>query len=281
MNTIPFQSLLKNYKAIFLDSYGVLKNHKGAIHGAAEAIRLIQEMSLEMYVLTNDASRSPKLLAQNFNRIGLPDIEPSHIISSGMMAKEFLGFKVKGGKVVYLGTEDAAHYIEEADLETISISDLDIDDLDDVSALVFLDDEGFNWNSDINKTVNLLRKKNVPTVVANSDLTYPVSRNQVAIATGGVADIVERILGRKFIHFGKPDGRMFMYAYELLIEIGAFRKDEILMVGDTLQTDIRGGNKFGADTVLVLSGNTAASQAEILINSTGIQPDFICEDIGK
>ena len=28
------------------------------------------------------------------------------------------------------------------------------------------------------------------------------------------------------------------------------------MVGDTLHTDIIGGNKFGLDTVLVLSGNT-------------------------
>lgn len=280
MNITPFRTLLKNYKAIFLDSYGVLKNHQGAIPGAAETIRLIQDMGLEMYVLTNDASRSPKLLADNFNRIGILDIEPSHIISSGMMAKEFLRLKVNGGKVVYLGTEDAAHYIEEAGLETIPITDVDLNDLDDISAVVFLDDEGFNWNRDINKTVNLLRKKNLPTIVANSDLTYPVSKNNVAIATGGIADIVERILGQKFIHFGKPDGRMFMYAYELLIEIGDIRKNEILMVGDTLQTDIRGGNKFGADTVLVFSGNTPARQAELLIRSTGILPDFVCEDIG-
>ena len=182
MNLVSFRSILKNYKAIFLDSYGVLKNHDGLIAGADLTIQLIQEMGLEMYVLTNDASRSPQLLAEKFNEMGLPTIDASHIISAGMMAKEYLDFKIKGGRVVYLGTEDAAHYIEEAGLATVSITDLNLDELDDVSALVFLDDEGFDWNTDINKTVNLLRKINIPVVVANSDLTYPISRSRVMIS---------------------------------------------------------------------------------------------------
>lgn len=281
MNISPFRSLLKNYKAIFLDSYGVIKNHNGAIPGADETIRLIQLMGLELYVLTNDASRSPKLLAKKLNDIGLHDIDDSHIISSGMMALKYLRLKIKSGLVAYLGTKDASHYIEDAGLETISVSDIKPDNHDEITAIVFLDDEGFDWNKDINKAVNLLRQKNIPAIVANSDLTYPVSNNQVAIATGSVADLVQRSVGKHFIHFGKPDGRMFMYAYELLQEVGDYKKNEILMVGDTLYTDIIGGNKFGADTALVLSGNTPAHRAELLIESLGIKPDFICEHIGS
>ena len=49
------------------------------------------------------------------------------------------------------------------------------------------------------------------------------------------------------------------------------------MVGDTLQTDILGGNKFGLDTVLVLSGNTLPKDAENRITSTGIVPTYICD----
>ena len=131
-----------------MDSYGVLKNFNGLIPGAIETIRYIIETGREFYILTNDASRSPELLAEKFHNIGLMDIQTDHIISSGMMAKEYLGYKIRGGKVVYLGTEDAAHYIEEAGLDTISISDLDLNNIDDISALVFLDDEGFDWNTD-------------------------------------------------------------------------------------------------------------------------------------
>ena len=49
------------------------------------------------------------------------------------------------------------------------------------------------------------------------------------------------------------------------------------MVGDTLTTDILGGNHFGIDTALVLTGNILPHMADILIESTGIIPDYICE----
>ena len=51
------------------------------------------------------------------------------------------------------------------------------------------------------------------------------------------------------------------------------------MVGDTLKTDIIGGNKYGIDTCLVLSGNVLEKNAELLINSTGIIPNYICRSI--
>ena len=49
------------------------------------------------------------------------------------------------------------------------------------------------------------------------------------------------------------------------------------MVGDTLHTDILGGNKFGLDTALVLTGNLLPEDYENRIMSTGISPTYICE----
>ena len=51
------------------------------------------------------------------------------------------------------------------------------------------------------------------------------------------------------------------------------------MVGDTLETDILGGNRFGVGTMLALSGNSRAEHIEREIMATGIIPDYICEDI--
>ena len=88
--------------------------------------------------------------------------------------------------------------------------------------------------------------------------------------------MVESIVGKRFIRFGKPDSQMFMFAYDLIRERMTISKREILMVGDTLHTDILGGNKFGLDTVLVLSGNTLPDDAETRIRSTGILPTYVC-----
>ena len=147
--------------------------------------------------------------------------------------------------------------------------------------VIFLDDEGFDWNHDITKAINLLRHRNIPAVVANSDMTYPIARNEVAVATGGIAALVEHIVQQDFIHFGKPDLQMFFHAYEHLSQEIEIDRSEILMVGDTLETDIMGGNKFGLKTALTLTGNTSPERYKTKIKSSGIFPDYICETIGS
>lgn len=275
-----FLEVVSGFKAVFLDSYGVIKNYRGLIEGVQETLDYIQARGIEFRILTNDASRSQEQQAESFLRLGLKGIPAEKIVTSGMMAKQYLQLKIKGGKVAYLGTANAAHYIMQANLESVAIADLDKHDLNDIKAMVFLDDEGFDWNFDINRTVNLIRKKNMPIIVANSDNLYPVSHNDVSIATGGIAKLVESIINKRFIHFGKPDTQMFNFAFEDINRYSEYNKEDILMVGDTLHTDILGGNKFGIKTALVLSGNTSASEMEMNIRSTGIIPDYICESIG-
>ena len=280
MSYPSFFDIAKDFKVIMLDSYGVIKNYKGLIAGIEHTVDWIKTEGKTFRILTNDASRSQLQQQQSLARLGLENIELDEIITSGMMAKQYLEQKITNGKIAYLGTENSAHYILQSGLKHIPVCDVDLEDIDDISAFVFLDDEGFDWNADINKTVNLLRKKNMPVILANSDKFYPVAKHDVAVATGGIAKLVESMLHKKFIHYGKPDSQMFMYAYEgLSDEYGFIDKNDILMVGDTLETDILGGNKFGVKTMLVLSGNTSEKNVHQNIHSTGIIPDFICESV--
>lgn len=272
-----FKSVVAKYDVVFFDAFGVLKTHDTLIPGIEKTFAYLREKKKDFYVITNDASRSPVELAASYHRLGLTDIVPECIISSGMLAREYLGLKISKGTVAYLGTEKSAHYIETLGLKTLPISQLVLETMAEVNALVMLDDEGFDWNTDLSKTVNLLRRRNIPVVVANTDRTYPMSAHQVAIAIGGVADMIERIVGKHFIRFGKPDAQMFIFAYEHIKNYPNVSKKDILMVGDTLHTDIMGGNKFGLDTVLVLTGNTLPNEAEVRIQSTGIIPTYICE----
>ena len=256
-----------------------IRDSRGLISGVPNIIEEIRTLEKPLRILTNDASRSARRQVEKFERQGLSGIQKEEIITSGMMAKMFLKNKITSGKVAYLGTTQAAAYIIEANLEPIPVGQVNNDNIDEITAIVFLDDEGFDWNFDINATVNLLRKRNIPAIVANSDKIYPVAKNDVSIATGGIAQLVESILGREFIHFGKPDSQMFMHAFEQLQKVGKFQRKEILMVGDTLHTDILGGNKFGIDTLLVLSGNTRKENYQTLIQASGVIPDFVADSL--
>jgi len=273
-----FKNIVTNYKAVFFDAFGVLKNHQGLIPGIIKTFEFLDQKGIKYYILTNDSSRSPEALAKWYQDRGVWQVTSDKILSSGMLAMEFFKVKVTNGNAVaYLGTENSAHYIETAGLKTIAVKDVDFNNLDNIESFAFLDDEGFNWSEDINKTINLLRKKNMTVVVANTDINYPVSQNDISVAIGSLADMVEKIIGKMFIRFGKPDAQMFLLAFERALLDISVKRNEILMVGDTLYTDIIGGNKFGLDTVLVLSGNTLPDMAMIRISSSGIIPTYICD----
>ncbi|SHF02716.1 HAD-superfamily class IIA hydrolase, TIGR01459 [Mariniphaga anaerophila] len=273
-----FRNVVRNYKVVFFDAFGVLKSHRGLIPNIKSTFEYLERKGILYYVLTNDSSRSPEELSRWYVGHGLECITTDKILSSGMLAMEFFQTKLHDGNAVgYLGTRASAHYLETAGLKTVSICDIDLDNLDHIESFAFLDDEGFDWNVDINKTINLLRKKNMNVVVANTDKNYPINKNDISVAIGGLADLVEKILGKKFIRFGKPDAQMFALAYERALQDIDIKRNEILMVGDTLFTDIIGGNKFGMDTALVLSGNTLPEMAAVRIKSSGIIPTYVCE----
>ncbi len=277
MISANFKEIVSQYEVVFFDSYGVLRDYDGLVPGVQQTFEYLHKNDIDFYVLTNDASRGPKELANKFQSLGLEAISRSKIISSGMLARDYLKYKVKDGTVAFLGTAESAHYIETAGLKTLPIGELSLKQIDHINALVMLDDEGYDWYKDINKAINLLRMRNMPVIVANTDLTYPVSRGKIALAVGAISDMVEEIVRKNFIRFGKPDAQMFNFAYEHVLKTRMVDKDKILMVGDTLKTDIIGGNKFGIDTLLVLTGNTPPDKARLFIDSSGIIPDYICE----
>ena len=272
-----FKSIIDKYDIIFFDAFGVIKTYQGLMPGIEKTFEYLLAQGKEYYIVTNDASRSPAQLAESYHKNGLSVITSDRIISSGMLTKEYLDLKVDDGIVAFLGTPESSHYIESSGLHTLPVREIDSSNIDKVNALAFLDDEGFDWCADLNKTVNILRKRTIPVIVANTDRAYPVSIHDVGIAIGGIAAIIESIIGKQFIRFGKPDSQMFMFAYDMIREYRPITKKQIVMVGDTLQTDILGGNKFGLDTVLVLSGNTLAKDADNRITSTGIVPTYICD----
>lgn len=281
MEISNFKDVVESYDAIFLDAYGVLKNSQGIIPGMQTTIDHLHASGKPFYILTNDASRSPRQMVLRYQEQGLEGIETQHIISSGMMAHAYLKDTVTSGLVAYLGTKSSADYLKLEHGKTVSIMKVHSSEISDIKAVAFFDDEGFDWQIAINKTINILRQLTVPVVVANSDITYPVAKNEIALATGGIAEIIEQVSGKKFIHFGKPDGPMFYHAYQLLQDRGLdIPKNKILMVGDTLDTDILGGNKFGLHTMLTLSGNTSARKAAQKIQSKGIIPNYVVESIG-
>ena len=279
MDVVSFRDTADKYSVIFLDAYGVLKSSTGLIDGALQVVTSLIDSGKEVFVVTNDSSRSPESMAERYSKqAGRELLPPNRYISSGLLAAEYLEHQIPYGKVAYLGKPESAHYIEIAGKIPVSVSDCTA--RDNIVAIVILDDEGFDWFRDVNATLNLIRRKNVPVIVANADITYPTKGNDIAIAVGSLGELLSSITEKTFVRFGKPDSMMFAYSLaRARAQLPHVTKRDVLFVGDTLRTDIIGANTYGFDTSLVLSGNTLPETADLMIRTSGIIPTYISDSI--
>ncbi len=91
MDLVSFNETADKYSVIFLDAYGVLKSATGLIEGALETVTSLIDLGKEVFVVTNDSSRSPESMAERYaEQAGRELLPPERYISSGLLASEYL-----------------------------------------------------------------------------------------------------------------------------------------------------------------------------------------------
>ncbi len=254
--SVAFEYLLGRYSAILFDAYGVLAGSRHAVPGARAAIERLNAMGKPYFVLTNDASALPQTRAARYAALGL-SIDASRIITSGSLLKSHFAQRgLAGSRCVVLGTEDSARYVEAAGGEVARFHD-------EFDTLVIGDQAGFPFLEASDAVLSALFRRidtglEVRLVLPNPDLIYP-DGDGFGFASGSVAAMFEAALALRYPHrhdlrftrLGKPHPAMF--------EEAARRSGtrDMVMIGDTPDTDIRGANAFGIASVLVATGVAA------------------------
>ncbi len=274
-----FKDITEKYRAIFFDAYGVLKSSDKVFNGVYALLSHLKKSGKPFFIISNDASESPKKIAERyFSKEHGEVISESNIVTSGMLALKYLKQHCQGKNVAYLGPEDSAYYIEEAGNICRPIGR--VDDLGWPDVVMYLDDTGYDWQQSLNRLTNLIRKKkNLVLLSPNPDLVYPVKEG-VNIATGALARMIELTGKVPFIYFGKPNIRIFDYTYALAQkDVKDLKRSEVLMVGDTLATDIAGAKAAGMHALLVFTGNTTEENYEDEAKEAGILPDYFSKSV--
>lgn len=271
MQIEPFLEVARRYRAVFFDSYGVLRVGDEVLPGVARALAALEEAQIPYWVLTNDASRNREGVAEAFGGL----IPSERFVSSGLMLVEFLRRQPPRGLLAYLGPARAEPLLELSGCPFRSLPELE--SLDGIGAVALMDEEGFDWERELNRVVNHARAHpELPIYVPNPDLVYPTAEG-VGLAAGSLAALLEAVLGRPCSYFGKPAAPIFEHALELArAEAGPLEPSQVLMVGDTLETDVRGARAVGLASALVLSGNTIPSALEGEVEASGLRPDHLC-----
>jgi len=90
---------------------------------------------------------------------------------------------------------------------------------------------------------------NIPMLCVGNDTSTYVD-GKIILGAGAIAEQYA-ILGGKIITKGKPDTKLFAYAIDGLPNV---KKDKILVIGDSLPTDIKGAKLLGVDSMLISKG---------------------------
>jgi len=251
---ITIENVMKRYSVLLLDAYGVLVHISGALDGAVELIDELNRTQKPYLILTNDASKLPESCSKRFRGYGL-EIDAERIISSGALLKDYFeSHQLKGARCAVLGPEDSLRYVEMAGGRIVSQEK-------DFDVVAICDETGFPFRETIDTLMSTLfhlldRDKKVHLVLSNPDLIFPKSDQGFALTAGSIALILEAALKLRypdrseleFTRLGKPHPAMF----EAAIERCGTR--DMVMIGDQIETDIRGANGVGLDSVLVSTG---------------------------
>lgn len=258
---------MKDKKLYLFDLDGTLILGNQVIDGAIEAIEKIRKAGKELIIFTNNSSRTRMQYVEKLAKMGIV-VKEHEIVTAGYITGKYLLRKNK--RVIYLlGTEKFKEMLQEMGIIVID-NPVEKDGKYNVDAVVLGLDSELNYEK-IKTVCKLLKDPDMTYIGANPDMVYPVENGVFYPDCGSIAKMLSYSTKRVPKFLGKPYHEIFDYC----LEKTGVTKDEVVIIGDRLYTDIACGQENGCDTILVLTGE---AKREDLINSEYV-PSLVLDSI--
>lgn len=223
----------------------------------------LEDMGIGYSFLTNNPSRCRKDYIEKLRVLGIPAVM-NQMYTTIEVTISYLRNRLPGVKRLFiLGTPSMVSDFEAAGF---------VHDNDHPQAVVVSFDMTLRYE-------NLCKaawwiSRGLPYLATNPDRVCPTDRPTILVDCGSICACLETATGRKpDVTLGKPDPEIL---YTVARDNG-IEPSQVAMVGDRMYTDIAAGLNAGALSVLVLSGETTAEEAE----KSEIKPDLICRDLAE
>lgn len=242
--------LPENIKGLILDMDGVLWKADAPIGDLAKTFRHILEKGLKVVFATNNSTRTTQQYVDRLLGFGVP-CETWQVVTSSLAVADLLTRRFAVGTPVYaIGEAGLMDALNDKKLSVLSAKEAE-----NAQAVVMGIDREINFQKLAEAT--LLVRRGIPFYATNPDKTFPTPRGEIPGA-GSWYSIVVTASEIEPIVAGKPSPAMM----ELSLERLGLSKDQVLVIGDRLETDIAAGQAVGCPCGLVLSGVSQREAAE-------------------
>ena len=239
-------SVLDHYDVLIFDLWGVIVEGDYIYPGVVDTINNI--LSLKQVYF---ASNAPRPIFGSFKKIESWGIKASldNVVTSGEIARQLITnskteFGIDKPIIYHLGAERNNEILVGINAKTTTnIKEANI------LLLTLYRDQGENLE-EFDQILAEIANQNIVNICANPDTI--IKLNDSLRYTSGYFAAKLEALDRKVIYTGKPHTPIFDLT---LSKVTNVPKNRILMVGDTLETDILGASKVGIHSALVMTGN--------------------------
>ena len=256
-------SALRNKKLFLFDMDGTLYLGDRLFPFTKELLCTIRAMGGRYLFMTNNSSKSVSAYVSKLARLGISATEEDFLTSS--QATAFYLRQHHTGKTLYVcGTQSLKAELEESGFP---ISD----DIEKTQCIVMGFDTELTFGK-LEAVSKLLCTKELPYIATNPDYVCPTEFGSVPDC-GSVCDMLYNVSGKRPLVIGKPEPLMPYLA----MEKWGCTKEETVVIGDRIYTDIKSGINAGVTTVLVLSGETTRQ----ILDKSVDKPDFVMDDCSQ
>jgi HAD superfamily hydrolase (TIGR01450 family) len=252
--------MLNNVRVFLLDMDGTFFIGDQLIEGSLAFIETLKSQKKRFVFLTNNSSRSASDYVEKITHLGLP-INRDDVFTSGEATARYVKKHYPGEKIFLVGTPSLEHEFDAFGIQR-----------EEQGAGVAV--LGFDTTLTYQKLWRLcdMVRAGFPYIATHPDFNCPLP-NGFMPDIGAMIAFVKASTGRDpDAIIGKPN----RWIVDEISEKLNLPAQSFAMVGDRLYTDIALGQSAGISTVLVLSGETQASDVE----NSPFQPDFTFENLG-
>lgn len=253
---------LKEKTVYLLDMDGTIYLGDELIDGSMKFLETIKKKGKRYIFLTNNSSKNKKIYVDKLSNLGIQASE-EEVFTSGEATTMYLKKLKEGAKVYLLGTKALEEEFEKEGFILEKERHKNID-------YVVL---GFDTTLTYEKLWAACEyiSEGVEYIATHPDFNCPLPNDKFMPDAGAMAAFIQASTGKSPKVIGKPNKEII----ESIESKYGIKKEDMIMVGDRLYTDIKTGENAGITSVLVYSGETKKAD----YGNSEIRADYVFNSV--
>lgn len=255
---------MSDVRAVVVDVDGTVVLGDEPIPGATPAIRRLREAGLEVLFLSNNPTKRREQYVDRLAPHGI-DVDPERTLTAASITGEYLAAEHADDDIFVVGSSGLLAGLRERGLAV---------DASPAEADIVLGsmDRAFDYGT-LSRAMWALDDADTTFLGTDPDMTIPTA-DRAEPGTGAILHAIGGVTGREPDRIlGKPSP---VAASTVLDRLGVPAED-VLVVGDRLDTDIELGRRAGMSTAVVLSGITDRRD----VDAADPAPDYVLDSLAE